>query len=306
MSAKAKLAGNTLIYGHRKQPDMKWDISTPELRSAAFLALFNTLKKDWKVYTCDYWGKTKGEQETQHTLYSLAEKGDARAAEVLLTMRINYEYEEWRIVNAPTAGDGEPKLVLAARKTNTFVKEIRREENGRYAFLLSNGERIEFAYIPINTTKPDWENGYLIKRFLEDAFHEKVDRENDYTKKMTEVLSHLNYMRMTLYYTMHPERMPLGKCLAKWQERSIGGAEGYIEDLGENPVEKLNEKPVRPTDIQKAQNVISELVLHYEGLLHHIQRLVAKKSTIEEFDEYTRPSYIKKLADIKKGIINDL
>lgn len=27
----------TLIYGNRKQPDVKWDISTPELRAEGFL-----------------------------------------------------------------------------------------------------------------------------------------------------------------------------------------------------------------------------------------------------------------------------
>jgi len=49
MTAKAKLAGNTLIYGHRKQDDLKWDIGTPELRAKAFLELFNILKKDWEA-----------------------------------------------------------------------------------------------------------------------------------------------------------------------------------------------------------------------------------------------------------------
>lgn len=306
MAAKAKLAGNTLIYGHRKQPDMKWDISTPELRAAAFLDLFKTLKKDWQVYTCGYWGKTKGEQETQNTLYRLAEKGDARAAETLLTMRINYEYEEWRIVDVPKSGDGEPKMVLAARRSKTFVKDIRREDNGRYAFELSNGERIEFAYVPINTTKPDWENGSLVSRFLSDSFEEKLGRDNDYAKKMTEVLSHMNYMRMTLYYTMFPERMPLGKNLAVWQRRSLDSAEGFISDIGENPVEKLEQRKVRPTEMQKAQDVVSELVLHYEGLLSHIRRVVAKKATVEELEEYTLPSYTKKLAEIKKGMVSEL
>jgi len=306
MAAKAKHAGNTLIYGHRKQPDMKWDISTPELRAAAFLELFKTLKKDWQVYTCDYWGKTKGEQETQKTLYSLADKGDARAAETLLTMRIHYEYEEWRIVDAPTSGDGEPKKVLASLRSRITVKDIRREDNGRYCFVLSTGEQIEFAYMPINTTRPDWENGYVVKQFLVDSFQEKLGRDQDFIKKMSEVLSHMNYMRMTLYYTMFPEKMPLGKNLAVWQRRSIEGAGGFIEDLGENPVEKLESRKVRPTQIQKAQDVCSELVLHYEGLLSHIRRVVAGKSTVEELKEYTLPSYTTKLAEIKKGIINEL
>jgi hypothetical protein len=307
MAAKAKLAGNTLIYGHRKQPDMKWDISTPELRAKAFSELFQTLKKDWQVYSADYWGKTNSEQEIQKRLYGMAEKGVAGAAETLLTMRINYEYEQWRIVEAPKSGDGEPKMVLAALRSKVFVKDIRREDNGRYSFVLSNGEQVEFAYMPINTTSHNgWENGYIVKNFLVDSFQEKLGRDQDFIKKMTEVLSHMNYMRMTLYYTMYPERLPLGKNLALWQSRSISGAEGYIEDLGENPVEKLEKRTVRPTNIQKAQDTVSELVLHYEGLLSHIRRLVAKKSTVEEFEQYTLPSYTKKLEEIKKGIVTEI
>jgi hypothetical protein len=310
MTAKAKLAGNTLVYGNRKQPDMKWDISTPELRAKAFLELFNYLKKEWVVYSCDYWGKTKLEQENQKALYKLA-SGDspraAQAAEELLTMRIDYEYENWRIVDVPKSGDGEPKVVLSKKPGTVFVKDIRRQsDSGRYSFQLSNGEEIEFAYLPISTTRNDWSNGHIVPHFLVDSFYEKLGRDRDFEKKVTEILSHMNYMRMTLYYTMYPERMPLGKNLAAWQRRAIGSAEGFIEDLGENPVEKLSERTVRPTNIQKAQDTVSELVLHYEGLLSHIRRLVAKKATVEEFEQYTLPSYSKKLEEIKKGIVAEL
>jgi hypothetical protein len=133
-----------------------------------------------------------------------------------------------------------------------------------------------------------------------------LGRDRDFEKKVTELLSHMNYMRLTLYYTMFPEKMPLGKSLPIWQRRAISSAEGYIQDLGENPVEKISDKIVRPTDLQKAQNTISELVLHYEGLISSVKRVVAGKQTVEELKEYTMPSYSKKLEEIKKGIINEL
>jgi len=306
MTAKAKLAGNTLVYGNRKQPDMKWDISTPELRAKAFLELFKYLKKEWVVYTCDYWGATKAEIAQQKELYRLASDGDAEAAERLLRMRIDYEYENWRIVAVPKSGDGEPKMVLSKKPGKVFVKDIRRQsDTGRYSFQLSNGEEIEFAYLPISTTRNDWSNGHIIPHFLVDSFYEKLGRDRDFEKTTTELLSHMNYMRLTLYYTMFPEKMPLGKNLAAWQRRSIGSAEGFIQDLGDNPVEKISDRTVRPTNIQKAQNVISELVLHYESLLSLTKRTLEGKYDKETVLEHDLPTYTKKLADIKKGIIDD-
>lgn len=84
-----------LIYGNRKQDDMMWDISTPEQRAAAFLILFQYLRDEWNVYNYDYWGSTLKEQAYQKELYEKANKGDSKAAEILLKQRVKYEYEEW-------------------------------------------------------------------------------------------------------------------------------------------------------------------------------------------------------------------
>jgi hypothetical protein len=78
-----------LIYGNRKQEDIIWDISTPEKRAAGFLALFRFLNEEWDVYQSD------DLNAAQEKLFNKAVKGDAVAAECLLTMRKNCEYEEW-------------------------------------------------------------------------------------------------------------------------------------------------------------------------------------------------------------------
>lgn len=81
-----------LVYGNRKQDDMIWDVSTPELRYAAFLKLFYYLHDEWDVYSASPL------KPTEQALFEKARLGDSAAAERLLTKRSSYEYEEWRIV----------------------------------------------------------------------------------------------------------------------------------------------------------------------------------------------------------------
>ena len=185
----------TLIDGNRKQPDMKWDISTPELREAAFLELFKLLKATWKVYQCGYWGKTKAEKAKQHKLYGLANAGDGKAAEKLLTMRINYEYENWHIASVPKNG-GEPKLVLSRRQKSPYVKALR-----------------------------------------------------------------------------------LGASLPSVQRRALETAATLIEQHGDGMVEELKTTPVRPTDLQKAQDAISSLTLLLESSQRLLKDLIQYKYT---------------------------
>jgi hypothetical protein len=303
MAAKAKLAGNTLIYGHRKQDDLKWDISTPELRAKAFLELFEELKTSWRVFECGYWGANKAEETLQKGLYDLACKGDAEAAERLLRMRIDYEYENWRIVDAPKTEGGEPRTVLARRPGKVFVKDIRKQESGRYSFELSNGEQIEFAYVPINTTRPDWEHGWMIHGYFLDALYEKLGRDRDLHNTMEKLLSHMNYMRLTLYYTMNPEQMPLGKDLRIWQRQALQKADALIDQFGDNPVEKIDDKKKRPTDLRKATDALSELVLNYRGLLDLTKRALEGKYDKETILKHDLPTYQQALEKIKKGML---
>jgi hypothetical protein len=259
----------TLIYGNRKQPDMKWDISTPELRAEAFLELFKFLKMTWKVYQCGYWGKTEAEKTKQHRLYGLANAGDGKAAEKLLKMRIDYEYENWHIVSVPK-NNGEPKLVLSRRRKSPYVKDLYGSSEGRTQVTLDTGEKIEFAYIPINTTSDNWENGFAAATFVREALYEKCHKDNRLEKTLDEVLSHMNYMRLALHYTLHPEALRLGASLPSMQRRALETAASLIDQHGDSAVEELKTTPERPTDIQKAQNAISSLTL----LLESSQRLM--------------------------------
>ena len=93
-----------LIYGNRKQEDIIWDISTPEKRAAGFLALFRFLNEEWDVYQPD------DLNATEEKLFNKAVDGDANAAERLLTIRKNYEYEEWhfgKLIDPLTAEEEE-------------------------------------------------------------------------------------------------------------------------------------------------------------------------------------------------------
>ena len=80
-----------LVYGNRKSDIMVWDVSTPEKRAASFLDLFKLLDEDWQVYSV-------GITREHGVLFRKAKKGDAVAAETLLTARKDYEYESWQVV----------------------------------------------------------------------------------------------------------------------------------------------------------------------------------------------------------------
>ena len=84
-----------LVYQNRKIDPMIWDISTPELRLKALLALFNMLEK-WGYYN-DIQSDLADQLELQKRLYEMANEGNPSAAEELLTLRRawSYDYERW-------------------------------------------------------------------------------------------------------------------------------------------------------------------------------------------------------------------
>lgn len=75
-----------LVY-HGKDSCLYYDISTPEMESASYLALFNYLDKDLDCYTPDTL------EDPQPMLLEKARQGDWQAAKRLLQIRRNYEYE---------------------------------------------------------------------------------------------------------------------------------------------------------------------------------------------------------------------
>jgi len=87
-----------LIYSNRKVDARVWNISTPEKRKKAFLSLFRLLSSEWDAYA-DFELFPEDQPVEQMNPYDLAKLGDAAAAEELLTIRRdrNYEYEYWSI-----------------------------------------------------------------------------------------------------------------------------------------------------------------------------------------------------------------
>ena len=87
-----------LIYSNRKADARVWNVSTPEKRKKAFLSLFTILSDEWDAYA-DLELFPEDQPVEQVNLYYLAKLGDAGAAEQLLTMRRDrdYEYEYFTI-----------------------------------------------------------------------------------------------------------------------------------------------------------------------------------------------------------------
>lgn len=86
-----------LVYSNRKTDPIYWDISTPEQRATAFLDLFRILRDEWDVYA-----QINRSSLREQALFEQAGQGDGRAAERLLTLRKNDEYESWHIADTRT------------------------------------------------------------------------------------------------------------------------------------------------------------------------------------------------------------
>ena len=87
-----------LIYSNRKSEARVWNVSTPEKRKKAFLSLFTILEDEWDAYS-ELELFPKDQPVEQVNLYDMAKLGDADAAEKLLTLRRDkdYQYEYWSI-----------------------------------------------------------------------------------------------------------------------------------------------------------------------------------------------------------------
>ena len=84
-----------ISYGNRKSDQILWDASTPELEAAAHLALFRYLK-EYGVY------EASPPNKKEKPFFEKALNGDAHAAGLLLSLRKQYEYEEWDLLSVKT------------------------------------------------------------------------------------------------------------------------------------------------------------------------------------------------------------
>lgn len=92
-----------LLYGNRKSDTIVFDVTTPALEAAAYLALFKILDREWQVYEdlkdpLAWDASETGPSARERQIYTKAKAGDAAAAKRLLCMRNGNEYEKWRIV----------------------------------------------------------------------------------------------------------------------------------------------------------------------------------------------------------------
>jgi hypothetical protein len=103
-----------LVYGNRKQPDVIYDISTPEKEEAAFWALFKMLDEDWQVYseleTVQPVARGVVSSRRNHWagLYRRAKAGECAAMKQLMKDRSDrhHEYEEFHFAEVKDATAG--------------------------------------------------------------------------------------------------------------------------------------------------------------------------------------------------------
>lgn len=80
-----------VLIAREKYGTRVFDISTPEKREFSYLALFNS----WDSPDYNYYSDLR---DVKSQLYYDAKKGDAHAAERIIRMRQNYEYERTEIL----------------------------------------------------------------------------------------------------------------------------------------------------------------------------------------------------------------
>lgn len=95
-----------MMFGHRKQSAVLYDISTPEKEAAGWLAIFWLLDNDMEAYgdiedeDADAPENHRYKYAQQREWHAAARAGNAEAAQKLITLRkrLGYEYEdEWSI-----------------------------------------------------------------------------------------------------------------------------------------------------------------------------------------------------------------
>lgn len=262
-----------LIYGNRKEPDMKFEVSTPELRAKAFLELFKHLDGAWKVYS-DWEEGVVG--DLHKDLYKKAKGGDVNAAELLLTLRKDYEYEKWQIEEVATQStDGFPQVQATRQDPKDRITEVRSMGSGTVqTFEVRMGHKTyDFAVVPMSAPREDmYHEVYVIGNFIRLAVEAAANREELTYRERDEMLSAIERLRITLWYTMHPETMPPVKPLDMWQGIAFRDADACLEHYAANKPKPLPKKKLRLTEVQELQKAVGDLVLHLNSAIKALQK----------------------------------
>lgn len=260
-----------LVYGNRKQPDMQWSFRTQAEKEAAFLKLFNYLKKEWKVYM-----DITPQDKYQYQLLQEAKDGNGRSAVKLLTLRQCAEYEEWHVEDIPEKISGALAVPVIPKPHLTNVVNVRTRREGTSISVqinLPKDQHVEFLIVPHMTTFKDWDNMTSASYFITEALETEHKRELHNAEGLRIALTLVNELRNGLHYSLNPETMSPLCNPTKVFESLLRRASATLEDWSNTPVEELKTKKRRPTTFDEAQEELSSARLTISGLEHALRKL---------------------------------
>jgi hypothetical protein len=289
-----------LVYGNRKEPDTQYPFSTQAEKEAAFLKLFEHLRKSWKVYDMSEMSQA---QEVQYNLVreniGKYPRVAGAAAIRLLTLRRKYEYEQWHIEPVPTKGD-RISNAITPKAHWAEVKSVRTRREGHSILVtltLKNGGDVDYTLVPTLVTgggRDAWDKMGAASQYISDALVTEYKRDMYNAEGLRETLNSVNELRVALHMALHPETANPKCTPSKVIERVLSQAEGLLERYSNSPIEKLTMAKRRPTSLDEANEALAELRRAVGSSLYYLRKVGA----VAEANDIIR-TY--KLADEKEA-----
>lgn len=266
-----------LVYGNRKQDDMQFPFSTPVEKEKAFLELFKFLRKTWKVYDVSSMSQTQ--EILFNTVKDNIEKyprvaGDAAIR--LLTLRKNYEYEQWTIETVPVKVKGRLSESVVVKPHWLDVKTVRAQRTGgsvpSIRLVMKSGKEVEFLLVPHQTFFKDWDDVNAAQQFIVEAIQTEYKREMYNAEGLKKALDTVNELRYCVHMALHPETASPTCSPSKVIERNLAHAESLLEEYSNTPVKPLTTAKRRPTTLDEAQEELARARRTIDSLGYHLKK----------------------------------
>jgi len=263
-----------LVYGHRKQPDKQFYFTTKKEKEAAFLRLFNYMRTDWKVYTS---GMTKAQKQW----YDRAMMGQGVAAIQLLTLRRKYEYEQWHIEPVPAKAADRVSVAPALKPYWIDVKQVRVRREASYVpsvtLVLANHKELNFLLVPHMATHKDWDDLNAASVFITDSLTTEWEKDLHNGEGLKKALAVINELRHAVYYALYPETASEKCTPERVIERSMQGAESFLSEYSNTPIEELKRTKRRPTTLEEANEELAKAKRTIGSLSYYLKQAGKEK-----------------------------
>jgi hypothetical protein len=268
-----------LVYGNRKQEDMQFPFSTQKEKEVAFLKLFKFLKVTWKVY------EASPLTTKQKRLYELALTGDGKAAIILLTLRKQYDYEQWHIEEVPVKDKTRVSTKVVLKPFWSDIKKVRTRIDGLAAnvcITLANGHDINFSLVPIMATeRSDWDYVNQAEHFIIESLSTEW-KHNMFAKEgLKKALDIINELRHALQWVRYPETASPTCTPDLFFNNVMTHAESILTEYSNTPIEKLATKKRVPTSLEEAKEKLAEA----RRCIGSLSYFLKKAGKTEEFKE---------------------